>query len=184
MRSLGMFFLICLLNANLYGFSAGSGSEKSNFGNMNMKKKGANLYISHQDNSSCELVITESYDLIVGGQRVSLNRYQKSLARQYVDEYEDLVEKGKAIGWEGGKIGAQGAAIGIKAIAKLPKMLRHDYDSEDYEKDIESMVAEIESKVENTERKAKKLERQAERFEDLHIKFKNEVPTLRYLDWF
>jgi hypothetical protein len=198
MRNLGIVFICCLMNislwgfsfgsdskkANLWGFSFGSDSKKANFENLDMRKKGGSLYIRHHDNKSLEVVITDSYDLIVSGRRLSLNRYQKSLARQYVEEYDDLVVKGKAIGLEGGKIGAQGAAIGLKAIARLPRMLRSDYDSEDYEKEIEAMVGEIEGDVKNIERKAKKLERQVERFEELHIRFKNEVPALRYLDWF
>jgi len=136
----------------------------------------------HQSKPKVE--ITEEYELYINGKLIETDARQKELIGEYYRTTMELVEKAKEIGIKGAKIGVEGAKLGLGSLASLVKLLRSDYDTDDFEKEIEAKAEKIEKKAELLEEEAEELEDLAYEMEDLYEQMEDEISELDELDWY
>ena len=128
--------------------------------------------------------ITDSYELYIDDERISLDADQQDLVRDFHVRSVEIVDFAKVIGWEGAKIGIDGAKLGAKAVGCLFKLLLPGYDTDDFEDEIEYEAEKIEAKAERLEEKAEVIEDMADELEDLARDMRHDIPELRRLRWF
>ncbi|MCX6833904.1 MAG: hypothetical protein NTW07_02025 [candidate division Zixibacteria bacterium] len=128
--------------------------------------------------------ITDSYELYIDDERISLDSEQQALVREFYDQSVEIVDFAKTLGIEGAKIGVDGAKLGAKAVGCLFKLLSPDYDTDDYENEMEHEAKQIESKAKILEEKANEIEDMSDELDDLARDMRSEIPELRELRWF
>jgi hypothetical protein len=141
------------------------------------------LIFTHEDDDET-VEITDTYELIVNGRPVRLNRDQQRLVKEYRDSFEYIVEEAKEIGIEGARVGVQGAKLGVAAALGVLKLLSPDYDSDDLDRDLDRKGRKVDRLASRLEKRADRLERKVDRFEDLHDRLRNEIDELDELGWF
>jgi hypothetical protein len=141
------------------------------------------VFLTHEDYRHDEIEITEDYELIVNGEEVALTESQQELVIEYHDLTYAIIDEALDIGWEGAKLGAEGAKVGLYALANLVKLVRSDYDSDDYERDVERKAAQVERKAAKLEKRASEIEEMADDLEDTLDEMFEDIPALRDLEW-
>ena len=131
-----------------------------------------------------EVEITREYELYINGDHIKTDQAQRALLKSYYHQMEDLIDRAKDIGLEGGKIGIAGAKIGLKAVSGVFKMLLTDYTEEEFEDDIEMESEELEEWAEELEEEAEELEEVAEELDEMQEELAEEIPELDDLGWF
>jgi hypothetical protein len=128
--------------------------------------------------------ITDSYELYIDDERISLTPEQKDLVREFHGQSVEIVDFAKVLGLEGAKIGIDGAKLGAKAVGCLFKLLLPGYDTDDFENEIEHEADKIEAKAERLEEKAEVIEDMVDDLDDLARDMRHDIPELRKLRWF
>lgn len=128
--------------------------------------------------------ITDSYELYIDDERISLDSEQQALVREFYGQSVEIVDYAKVLGLEGAKIGIDGAKLGARAVGCLFKLLSSDYDTDDYENEMEHEAKKIEFKAKILEDKAEAIEDMSDELDDLARDMRREIPELRELRWF
>jgi len=128
--------------------------------------------------------ITETYELYVDDERVTLDADQQALVKDFHVQSMEILDLAKVLGWEGAKIGVEGARLGAKAVGCLFKLILPGYDTDDFENEIEQEADKIEAKAEKLEEKAEAIEDLADELDDLARDMRSDIPELRQLRWF
>ena len=146
-------------------------------------KNGTLVLVNKQDED--EIVeITEDYILYVNGKHISTDYRQNMLIKDYYDQFMDIIDCAKEVGWEGARVGLEGAKVGLKATVGLLKVIFTRYKTEDLEEYLEEETEELEEKADELKEKAQEIEEMAEEFKELHHELKENIPELQKLKWF
>lgn len=152
--------------------------------NIEIELDESTIIMTPRHESKPRVEITEEYELYINGKLIETDSRQKDLIGEYYRITMDLVERAKKIGVEGAKIGVEGAKLGLGSLASLFKLLRSDYDTEDFEREIEAKAEKIEKKAELLEEEAEELEDMAYDMEELYEQMEEEITELDELDWY
>lgn len=128
--------------------------------------------------------ITDSYNLYVNGEQIEMTHGQRSLVRDYYNQFFDITEYAEQIGKEGARLGVAGAKVGVKAAAGAIKLIFSDYESDEFEQEIEREKEHLEELAEELEEKVDEIESMTEEFEEIHRELKHDIPELDDLNWF
>lgn len=149
----------------------------SDHGSWSLDWDGDRLVIESYDFDN-EAEITDDFELFINGDKVKLNKKQKSLVREFYKSAENLQMRADAIGEKGRAMGRTGGIIGPtrQAQAQLSYAMartnyrydrydrhdRYDDDSDDLEEAMEELEERMEELEEQLEAKQEQLEEKLE----------------------
>ena len=142
------------------------------------------IYITSRDWDEGVVEITEEYELYVDDEFIKLTEYQQELTESYYEMVMQILDDARHIGLKGAKMGVSGAKIGLMAVVGVVKLLSPDYDEEDLERELEEEAEKLEAEAEVLEEEAELIEEIAAELEEVHYELRNEIDSLRKLDWF
>ncbi len=146
--------------------------------NVSVDMDDGTLIITSREDEELVMEITDDYDLYLNGEEIETNNDQRKIVKRYYHQWVDIVDMAKNIGIKGAKIGLEGAKLGMKAVVNLFKLMRADYDSDDYEAEIEAEAEKIEAKAEKIEIEAEEIDELVEDFEDLQKELEEEIKEI------
>lgn len=166
-----------VVNGNHYYYSSDR-DHGCTMGHYRVKIDDGEIRLRSRSSRYHDAVIRRDGRLFVEGEEVELTADQKALVTEFQDCAAGLEIEAKSIAKEGVKIGAAGAKLGIEVVGSLFKLLRYDYDTDDFEREIEMKADHIEAKADKLEARAEKIEQEAEKLEMLEERLESEIPSL------
>jgi len=156
--------------------SHGDGMESDWDGDTLVLKDGAG--------SGDAVAITPAGGLTVNGDAVPLDRGQRRLVQDFYGGYVRIEEEAAVLGAEGAKLGMAGAAIAARALARVVRLGRDDYDEEDLEREMEAEGARMELKGAELEQRGDAIESLVDELRGTVAEMHDRIPQLGALDWF
>jgi hypothetical protein len=178
------FILLLTFSVSLFAAKDTHKKRYSLLDNISIDIEDDTIILTSRKDDNEYVEITSSYELYVNGVKIDLTRSERRLVAKYYNQFFDIIEFAKEIGYDGAKLGVIGAKIGLKAAGKALEAVFSDYDIDDIEEDLEIESEQLESLVEELEERAEELEEQADEFEELHYELRNEIEELHSLRWF
>ena len=145
---------------------------------------GDTLLLRPEAGARGQVAITPEGTLRINGDAVTLDRGQRRLLQDFYGQYVAIEEDAAALGAEGAKLGVASAALAARALTRVVRLTRDDYDEQDLEREMEAEGAHLEREGAALEKRGEALEVLADELGARADGLRARIPELAALDWF
>jgi hypothetical protein len=145
---------------------------------------GDTLVLTDTAGSDDRVAITPAGGLTINGDTVPLDRGERRLVQDFYGGYVRIEEEVVTLGAAGAKLGVAGAALAARALARVVRLSRDDYDEEDIEREMEAEAARMESKGADLEKRGEAIASLVDELRGTVTAMRAAIPELDALDWF
>ena len=145
---------------------------------------GDTLVLKAPAGSDDRVAITPAGGLTINGDTVPLDRGERRLVQDFYGGYVRIEEEAATLGAAGAKLGVAGAALAARALARVVRLSRDDYDEEDLEREMDAEAARMESKGADLEKRGEAIASLVDDLRATVAELRGRIPELGALDWF
>lgn len=145
---------------------------------------GDTLVLTDEAGSGERVAVTPAGGLTVNGREVALAGGERRLVQDFYGRYVRIEEAAAVLGADGTSLGVAGAALAARALARVVRLSRDDYDEADLEREMKAEAARLELKGADLGKRGEAIETMVDDLRGTVTELRGRIPELGALGWF